>query len=107
MELSEEPQVTERNVVLADAAKRNHAKARFIANLATARASLAPRNQLDRLVQRNKARAQHVIEDAATAARKGAPVAGAIGLGALLFAVRKPISKWISGLKQPISSTDD
>jgi hypothetical protein len=107
MEFLEEPQVTDRNIVLDDATKRTDARSRLSANFAAAKTSLSPRNQLSRLAERNKTKAKDVLEEAATVARKGAPVVGAIGLGVLLFAVRRPISKWISRLKRPTSSTDN
>lgn len=99
MELHEEPQVTQRNIVLKDAAKRKSAKARLLSNIRSARISLTPRHQLHRFVERNKVKVKVVVDEAALVARKGAPIAVALGLGVLLFVARGPISKWISRLR--------
>ncbi|MGB5077344.1 MAG: hypothetical protein WBO17_07690 [Sphingorhabdus sp.] len=107
MEFLEEPRVTDRNEVLKDAALRNVARTRLVSHFATAKVSLSPRNQLNHFLDRNQKIAKTVIKEAKIVARKSAPVVGTIGIGVLLFAARRPISKWISGLKRPTTQDKD
>jgi hypothetical protein len=98
--LPKEPVVTDRkNVILSDAERRN-LRRKLKGSVEVAQDVLNPRNQLRRLVERNTAKAKDVAGDAAQVAKKNAPVLGAIGLGALVFAARRPISSWISKLRK-------
>jgi hypothetical protein len=94
--LPKEPVVTDRkNVILSDAERRN-LRRKLKGSVEVAQDVLNPRNQLRRFVERKTATAKNVAGEAAQTARKNVPLIGAIGLGALLFAARRPISDWIS-----------
>lgn len=97
--LPKEPVVTERKSVILSDAERRNIRRKLRGSVEVARDVLDPRNQLKRFFGRNKAEAKRVAGEAAHIARKNAPVIGAVGLGALLFLGRKPISKWISQLR--------
>lgn len=105
MAFPEDPIVTDRAEVLADEAARRRIRGKLFGDVETARQVLAPRYQYRRWMDRNKAEARRVGKEAARVARKGAPVAGMVGIGSLLFLARKPISKWISQLRKRKNNT--
>lgn len=105
--LPKEPVVTERrNVILSDAERRN-LRRKLRGSVEVAQDVLNPKTQLKRFVSKGKAEAKQVAEDVAQVARKNGPIIGAVGLGALIFAARRPISKWISTLRQGKDNTPD
>lgn len=97
--LPKDPEVTERKSVILSDAERRNLRRKLKGSVEVAQDVLNPRNQLNRLIARNTADAKRVAGEAAEVAKKNAPLIGAVGLGALLFAARRPISKWISGLR--------
>jgi hypothetical protein len=98
--LPREPVVTDRkNVILSDTERRN-LRRKLEGSVEVAQDVLNPRKQLKRFVERNTAKAKDVAGDAARAVKKNAPLIGAVGLGAVLFAARGPISNWISRLRK-------
>lgn len=98
--LPKEPVVTERESVILSNAERRNLRRKLKGSVEVAQDVLNPRNQLRRFIERNTAKAKGVAGDAAQVAKKNAPVIGVVGLGALLFAVRRPISSWISRLRK-------
>lgn len=99
MDSRKEPKVTERGVVIVDATLRKHVRKKLWADLVDARVALTPQRLWQNILARNKAKAKNIVVDAGVAARDNAPIIGAVGLGVLLFVARRPISKWISGLR--------
>lgn len=105
--LPKEPVVTERkNVILSNAERRN-LRRKLKSSVEVAQDVLNPKTQLKRFVSKSKTEAKQVAQDVAQVARKNAPMIGAVGLGALIFAARRPISKWISTLRQGKNNTPD
>jgi hypothetical protein len=103
--LPKEPVVTDRkNVILSDAERRN-LRRKLKGSVEVAQDVLNPRNQLRRFVERKTTKAKDVAGDVAQTAKKNAPLIGAVGLGAILFAARGPISNWISGLRKSKTPT--
>ena len=95
MDSSKEPKVTERGVVIVDAALRKHVRKKLWSDLVDARVALTPQRLWQNIVARNKVNAKNIVVNAGTVARDNAPVIGAVGLGVLLFIARRPISKWL------------
>ena len=98
--LPKDPQVTERKSVILSDAERRNLRRKLKGSVEVAQDVLNPRNQLKRFVDRNTAEVKRIAGDAAHVAKKNAPVIGVVGLGALLFAARRPISNWISKLRK-------
>lgn len=94
-----DPKVTKRESVILSNAERRNLRRKLKGSVEVAQDVLNPRNQLKRLADRNIAKIKNVAGDAAQAAKKNAPIIGLIGLGALFFAARRPISHWISWLR--------
>ena len=105
--LPKDPQVTERKSVILSDAERRNLRRKLKDSVDVAHYVLNPRNQLKRLVERNTAEAKRVVVEAAQVAKKNAPAIGAVGLGALLFASRRPIFGWISRLRKSKTNTPD
>lgn len=105
--LPKEPVVTERKSVILSYAERRNIRRKLRGSVEVAQNVLNPKNQLKRLIRRNKATAKQAANDAAHMARKSAPVIGAVGIGALLFMARRPISKWLSQLRKGKPNTPD
>lgn len=105
--LPKDPQVTERKSVILSDAERRNLRRKLKGSVDVAQDVLNPRNQLKRFVDRNTAEAKRVAQDTTQIAKKNAPLIGAVGLGALLFAVRRPISNWISQLRNRKSNMPD
>ena len=98
--LPEEPDITDRESVILSNAERRYLRRKFNDSLAVTRDILNPRNQLARLVERKSTQAKQVVSETVQAAKHNAPVIGIVGVGALLFAARRPISRWISSLRK-------
>ena len=81
-------------------AERRSLRRQFNDSLAMTRDILNPRNQLARLVERKSTQAKQVAGETIQIAKHNAPVIGIVGVGALLFAARRPISRWISSLRK-------
>jgi hypothetical protein len=103
--LPENSEVTERKSVMLSDAERRNLRRKLQGSVGVAQDVLNPRTQLTRLVVRGKAEAKRVAADTAKVARKNAPVIGVIGLSALIFAARRPISDWISKVRTSRSKT--
>lgn len=97
--LPKEPVVTDRESVILSNAERRHLRRKFRGTVEVARNVLTPRNQLGRFFARKTTEATRVAGEAVHLAKKNAPLIGAVGFGALLFAARRPISNWISKLR--------
>jgi hypothetical protein len=93
-------QVTERKSVILSDAERRNLRRKLKESVGVAQDVLNPRNQLARLVERSTTKMKHVAADATQVAKKNAPLIGAVGLGAILFAARRPISNWLSKLRK-------
>ena len=98
--LSEEPDITDRESVILSNAERRYLRRKFNDSLAVTRDILNPRNQLARFVERKTTQAKQVAGETIQIAKHNAPVIGIVGVGALLFAARRPISGWISSLRK-------
>ena len=98
--LPKEPVVTDRESVILSNAERRNLRRKLKGSVEVAQDVLNPRNQLRRFVERNTAKAKNAAGDAAQVAKKNAPLIGAVGLSAILFAARRPISNWISRLRK-------
>lgn len=105
--LPKEPVVTDRKTVILSNAERRNLRRKLKGSFEVAQDVLNPRKRLKRFVERNTAEAKRVAGGAAQVAKKNAPVIGAVGLSALLFAARRPISKWISQLRQNKTNPPD
>lgn len=98
--LPEEPDFTDRESVILSNAERSYLRRKFNDSLAVTRDILNPRNQLARLVERKTTQAKQVASETVQIAKHNAPIIGIVGVGALLFAARRPISRWISSLRK-------
>ena len=98
--LPEEPDITDRESVILSNAERRSLRRQFNDSLAMTRDILNPRNQLARLVERKSTQAKKVAGETIKIAKHNAPIIGIVGAGALLFAARRPISRWISSLRK-------
>jgi hypothetical protein len=105
--LPKDPQVTERKSVILSDAERRNLRRKLKGSVEVAQDVLNPRNQLKRFVDRNTAEVKRVAGDAAQVAKKNAPMIGVVGLGALLFAARRPISNWISKVRKSKPKSPD
>jgi hypothetical protein len=105
--LPKDPEVTERKSVILSDAERRNLRRKLKDSVGVAQDVLNPRNQLKRFVGRTTSDAKRVAGNAAQVAKKNAPIIGAVGLGALLFAARRPISDWISRLRPSKNNTPD
>ncbi len=97
--LPKEPVVTERKTVILSDAERRNIRRKLKGSVAVAQDVLNPKTQFRRLVARGTSEAKQVAEDVAQVAKKNAPVIGAVGVAALLFMGRTPISRLFSKLK--------
>lgn len=99
MSLDKDPLTIHRAEVLAEAKKRRDIRTKLRGDVAEARIVLSPRYQIQKMVDRNKAKARKVIDGTTAKAKAAAPAAGVIGVGVAIFFARKPIAKWISQLR--------
>jgi len=95
-----EPGGTDRKSVILSDAERRNLRRKLRETVEIAQDVLHPRNQMKLLVDKGKVEATRIAGSATRLARKNAPIIGAVGLGAILFAARRPISKWISTWRQ-------
>lgn len=105
--LPDVPGVTERKSVILSDAERRNLRRKLRGSVDLAQDVLNPRNQLMRLADRSKTGAKQLAADTAKVAKKNASLLGAVGLGVLLFAARRPISNWISKMRQSRTKTPD
>ena len=91
--LPKEPVVTDRARVILSNAERRNLRRKFKGGVVVAKDLLNPKVQLRRFVAKGKAEAKQVAEDVTQVARKNAPVIGAVGVGALIYLGRGPISR--------------
>lgn len=91
--------VTKRKTVILTDAERRNLRRKLKGSVNVAQDVLNPRNQLKRLVDRKQSQVRKLASDTGEVARKNAPLLSAIGIGALLFAARRPISGWIAKLR--------
>lgn len=105
--LPKDPQVTERKSVILSDAERRNLRRKLKGSVEVAQDVLNPRNQLKRFVDRNTAQAKRVAGDTAQVAKENAPAIGLVGIGALLFAARRPISNWISKVRKSKPNAPD
>ena len=105
--LPKEPVVTDRESVILSNAERRHLRRKFRGTVEVAREVLAPQNQLRRFFMRKTDDATRVAGKAVYLTKKNAPLIGVVGLGALIFAARRPISDWISRLRKSKTNTPD
>ncbi len=99
--------MTDRDNIIASHHDRLRARDALRADVGEAKVELHPKTQFNHWVEGQKMRASGIASSAKRVAKKSTPFIGAVGVGALLFLNRRAISKWISGLKRPISSTKD
>jgi hypothetical protein len=95
-----DPPPTERKSVILSDAERRNLRRKLKGSVEVAQDVLNPRNQLKRFAERTTLEAKRVAGDAAKVAKKNAPLIGAVGLGAIFFAARRPISNWLSRLRK-------
>lgn len=91
-----EPGMNDRKSVILSDAERRNLRRKLRETVDVAQDVLHPRNQMKLLVNKGKVEATRVAGAATRLARKNAPLIGAVGIGAILVAARRPISKWIS-----------
>lgn len=91
--LPKEPVVTDRSSVILSNAERRNLRRKLKGSVEMARDLLNPKTQLQRFVAKRTTEAKHVVDDVAQVAKENAPVIGAVGVGALIFLSRGPISK--------------
>lgn len=103
--LPKEPVVTDRESVILSNAERRNLRRKFKSTIAVTRDILSPRNQLKRMVERKTTQVKHVADETVQIAKNNAPIIGVIGVSALLFAARGPISHWISRLRKSKTKT--
>lgn len=106
MVFHKEPIITDRAQIVASEAKRRYLRAKFLTDVEIAKVKLHPKYQFGLWLNRNKAAASQVAADAGHVAKQNAPLIGAVGIGALFYMARRPISKWISRFKKPTEPSD-
>ncbi len=94
--LPKEPVVTDRASVILSNAERRNLRRKLKGSVEVAQDLLNPRTQFRRFVAKSKTEARQVADDVAQVARENAPVIGAVGVGALIFLGRGPISRLFS-----------
>ncbi|MEP7350822.1 MAG: hypothetical protein ABI668_12855 [Sphingorhabdus sp.] len=101
--------MSDRQTVIANHKQRMQARDSLTTDVKEAKVELNPRTQIDRWVVHRKEQAREVAGQVSLIARKSAPFIGAVGVAALLFFARQPISNWIKRLKSAKSqpTTDD
>jgi hypothetical protein len=84
------------------ATHRERLRARYVvkSDFHDSRIELNPRTQLSRFATRQKQAAIATSDVAGDIIRKNAGLIGAVGVGALLFLGRRPISNWLSRMKK-------
>jgi hypothetical protein len=105
--LPKEPVVIDRESVILSNAERRNLRRKMRGTVQAAREILAPRNQLRRFIDRKTNDATRAAGEVVHVAKKNAPLIGAVGLGALLFAARRPISNWISKVRKSKPNAPD
>ena len=103
--LPKEPVITDRQSVILSNAERRNLRRKFKGSLVVTRQILNPRHQLKRLVERKTTQAVQAAGETVQIAKKNAPIIGVVGMSAMLFAARGPISRWISRLRQSKTKT--
>jgi len=103
--LPKEPVITDRQSVILSNAERRNLRRKFKGSLVVTRQILNPRYQLKRLVERKTTQTIQAAGETVQIAKKNAPIIGVVGMSALLFAARGPISRWISRLRQSKTKT--
>lgn len=101
------PGVTDRKSVILSDAERRNLRRKLRETVDVAQEVLHPRNQMKLLIDKGRAEAERVAGAASKLARKNAPIISAVGLGAILFAARRPISKWISTRRKSRSNAPE
>jgi hypothetical protein len=91
--LPKEPVITDRASVILSNAERRNLRRKLRGSVEIAQDLLNPKTQLRRFVAKSKTEVKQVAEDVAQVAKENAPVIGAVGVGALIFLGRGPISK--------------
>lgn len=104
--LPEKPVITDRQSVILSDAERRHLRRKFKGSVDLAKQALSPRRQVKRLVERKSDEAKHLVGETTQIVRKNATILGIIGVSALLFAARRPISRWISRLRKSKTAPD-
>ena len=104
--LPKEPVITDRESVILSNAERRHLRRKFKGSVDLAKKALSPRRQFDRLIARKTDEAKQLGTETAQIVKKNAPILGLIGVSALLFAARRPISGWISNMRQSKTKPD-
>lgn len=94
--LPKEPVVTDRASVILSNAERRNLRRKLKGSVEVAQDLLNPKTQFRRFVAKSKTEARQVADDVAQVARENAPVIGAVGVGALIFLGRGPISRLFS-----------
>jgi hypothetical protein len=92
--------VTTRKSVILSHAERRNLRRKLKGSIQVAQDVLDPRTQLKRVIYRRRVEVKRAVSNTANIVRKNAAVLSVVGIGALLFAVRRPISNWISLLQK-------
>lgn len=103
--LPKEPVITDRESVILSNAERRNLRRKFKGSLVLTRQILSPRNQFKRLIERKTAQTVKAAGETVQIAKDNAPIVGVVGVSALLFAARGPISRWILKLRQSKTKT--
>lgn len=104
--LPKEPVITDRESVILSNAERRHLRRKLLGSVSLVQKALSPRRQLKRLVKQKTDEAKLLAVEAARITKKNRPIIALIGSGALLFAARRPISRWISRIRKSKTTPD-
>jgi hypothetical protein len=99
--------MTDRDNIIASHQDRLRAREALKVDVDEAKVELNPKTQIARWADAKKMQAMDTANEVGRVARKAAPFIGGAVFGALLYVSRRPISKWISKVKKPTSSTED
>lgn len=98
--LPKEPVVTDRESVILSNAERRYLRRKVKDSIDTTKAILNPRHQLKRLVERQVDQTKDAARATVKIAKNNAPMIGVLGISALIFTARGPISRWILNLRK-------
>jgi hypothetical protein len=98
--LPKEPVITDRESVILSNVERRNLRRKFKSSVAVTRDILNPRHQAKRLFERKSSHVKLVADETVQIAKNNAPIIGVVSVGALLFAARGPILRWISQLRK-------
>lgn len=94
------------DVILNDAERRN-LRRKLKGSVQVTKDVLNPKTQVRRLVERQKKVASKAAANATVQVKRNAPLLTAVGLAGIIFAARRPITKWYGRFTKRHSNTPD